>query len=91
MNRELTNKIEDLGYRIRRDGVVLGKDGFRMPSYLANDPYSVDIEFGDGDVRSYRINELVAAKYIDQPDGTKGLRHKNQLKSDCSVDNLEWT
>jgi hypothetical protein len=88
---ELTDQIESLGYKIRKDGIFLGKDGFSMPDYLSGDPYSVDVDFGEGDVRTYRINQLVAAKYMTKPEGAKAPRHKNQLQSDSSVDNLEWT
>lgn len=89
ISKELTALIENLGYEIRRDGVFLGKDGFSKPSFLANDPYSVDVELEDGK-HSFRIDQLVAGKYMTKPDGAVRLVHKNQLQSDSSVDNLEW-
>lgn len=90
ITKALAEEIVNLGYSIRKDGIFLGKDGFSKPSYLATDPYSVEVELADGSEHMFRIDQLVSALYMTKPEGTTRLVHKNQLQSDSSVDNLEW-
>lgn len=89
---DLIQEIEDSGYVIRRDGVVLGKDGFRKPPFDAHDPYSVEIDL-KGKVSLIPIDLLVMFKYNPPADGKTTMRivkHRNSLKSDSSVDNIYW-
>lgn len=89
---QLIQDIEEAGYVIRRDGVVLGKDGFRKPPFDAHDPYSVEIDL-KGKVSFMPIDLLVMFKYNPPVDGKTTMRvvkHRNSLKSDSSVDNIYW-
>lgn len=96
MDNFLIADLEEEGYVFRRDGILLGKDGFKMPSYLAKSPYHVDLECAkrwDGK-RNFLIALLIATKYKPCPGDLEKdvyfIRHINSLQSDCSVENLEW-
>lgn len=40
--------------------------------------------------KEYRVSHLVAETYIPNPNGFRGIRHKNGYRFDNSVQNLEW-
>lgn len=40
--------------------------------------------------RTYTVHSLVAKNFLDNPDNLPQVNHKNRIKSDCHVDNLEW-
>jgi hypothetical protein len=45
---------------------------------------------GDGFHKRYWLHRLVAETFIPNPSGRKEINHKNGIKSDCRVTNLEW-
>lgn len=44
----------------------------------------------NGKDKCYRVHRLVAESFIDNPNGFLEVNHKNEIKTDNSVDNLEW-
>ena len=40
--------------------------------------------------KTYKVHYLVAITFIDNPKGFKELNHKNEIKNDNRVENLEW-
>lgn len=44
----------------------------------------------DGKVKRHYVHRLVAEAYIPNPDNLPQINHKNEIKKDNSVGNLEW-
>lgn len=44
----------------------------------------------DGKQKNFKIHRLVAEAYIPNPDGKPQVNHKNEVKTDNYINNLEW-
>lgn len=51
----------------------------------------VAIVTSDGKKHTHRVHRLVAKAYIPNPNQYPIVGHKDNIKSNCSVDNLYWT
>jgi len=40
--------------------------------------------------KGFSVHRLVALLFLDNPNNLPEVNHKNGIKKDCSVDNLEW-
>jgi hypothetical protein len=45
---------------------------------------------GSGQVKKYRVHKLVALAYLPNPDKHPIINHKNGVKTDNCIENLEW-
>lgn len=45
----------------------------------------------DGGHTTFRVHRLMAAAFIPNPSGHAEVNHKNLIKSDNALSNLEWT
>ena len=54
------------------------------------DGYMVINLHKDGKQKSYRTHRLVAQAFIDNPNNLPEINHKDEVKTNNNVDNLEW-
>lgn len=90
-------QISDCGevkslYRIRK-----GKSGSNVPVTERILKYSIDKDgyrkvtlMKDGKMYYFRICRLVAEEFIPNPNNYPVVNHKNEIKNDDTVNNLEW-
>ena len=65
-------------YRLHKGKVL--SPGIRPDGYLV-----VSLQY-----KMFRVHRLVAQAFIPNPDNLPQVNHKNEVKSDNCVDNLEW-
>lgn len=83
-------------YQVSRSGDVVslnfhhtGKKRVLKPSVLKNGYLCVNL-YKNGVKKTYTIHQLVAKAFIPNPDKLTCVNHKNEIKSDNRVENLEW-
>lgn len=76
-------EVSNLG-RIRRDGMVLSANRNPKSGYL-----SVQL-CKDGKLKRLYIHRLVATAFIQNPQGFRCVNHKDEIKQNNCVENLEW-
>lgn len=67
------------------------KDGKILNNYLTQYGYvGCLLKNKDGKSKNRFVHRLVAIAFIPNPHGYPQINHKNGIRSDCRVDNLEW-
>lgn len=87
-------------YAITRDGRVWsyprkkGMKGFKVGHWMkpnqTADGYNKYPLYRDGNQRYFSGHRLVAVAYIDNENNLKEVNHKNGIKTDNRIENLEW-
>ena len=75
--------VRSLGFDSRHPGRILKK------SQYPNGYYYVPLH-KDKSVKNIMVHRLVALAFIPNPDNLPFVNHKSEIKTDDSVDNLEW-
>lgn len=78
-------------YAVTEDGQIWS---YRRKKFLKLDGKVGDYQSiglsKDGKVKGYAVHRLVAQAYIPNPDNLPMVNHKDEVKSNNCVDNLEW-
>lgn len=87
-------EVSDTGQvrRVRYYGANAAK--YEVPYYLKSrkdkDGYVKYTIASNGKLRSFFAHRLVASAFIENQDGKEQINHKNGIKDDNRVENLEW-
>lgn len=83
-------KINGFEYYISNKGKVKNSDGYIKKLSTDKDGYKTVTLWSNGKSYFKRINRLVAEAFIPNPCNLPVVNHKNEIKSDNNVQNLEW-
>ena len=87
---EVWFKINDYDYFISNKGQVMNKDGKIKKLKTDKDGYKEVGLWKNGKVKYFRVHRLVATYFIPNPNNKEQVNHKNEIKDDNRVENLEW-
>jgi hypothetical protein len=79
INNEVT------GYKVSASGRVFNKQGRELKQSNFNGYRTVSIKN-----KNYRVHRLVCHAYLPNPENKPHVNHKNGIKSDNRLENLEW-
>ena len=82
--------IEGIYYFISSFGRVRNYKDEVMAQQLSMNGYSRCELYKDGSKKKYNIHRLVAKAFIDNPKNYEQVNHKDCVKTNNHVDNLEW-
>lgn len=83
-------KVSNFG-RIKRCKRVRGHTGYLLSPCLSDGGYFIVCLINNkGRYQRYYVHRLIGVAFLKNPDNKKFINHKNGVKNDNNVDNLEW-
>lgn len=78
-------------YAITEEGRVWGHKRKRfLSTKVDKDGYLRVTLFKDGKATTVSVHRLVARAFLPNPNGLAQVHHKNGIRTDASVENLQW-
>lgn len=78
------------GYTVFEDGSVIGVKGYFLKPGTSSNGYLTIVVCAEGKRRSELIHRLLAILFIPNPENKRTVNHKNGIKQDNQLSNLEW-
>ena len=81
-------------YYCNRDGEIWSYNGVPKNIGTLNKKTGykrVSLYLNNGRQKTYNIHRIIATGFIPNPDNKRDVNHKNHIKTDNRVENLEWT
>jgi len=79
-------------YSVTEDGKVMNnKTNRELKPILGNTGYCQVSLCNNGKIKNYNIHRLVASAFLSNDENKKCVNHKNGIKSDNRLSNLEWS
>ena len=83
-------RFRDTKYLVTRDGNDWSEIHNRFLKQTTENGYMIlNLRIDSKTYKKY-VHRMVAEVYIPNPDNKPEVNHKNGIKADCSVKNLEW-
>ena len=76
-------------YQVSSYGRVRKKNGKELSRRKDKDGYLIVTLFKDGDRADYKVHRLVGMAFIDNPNNYPIINHKDEIRSNNHVENLE--
>lgn len=77
------------GYTVSSTGIVYGKSGQELSQYVGPNRYPRVAMYNKGRCKQY-VHILVLETFVCEKPNGKEANHKNLIKTDNRVENLEW-
>lgn len=88
--KEEWKRYKNSNYEVSNLGNVRNINGKIKSQQLDRYGYLVTDLYINGKCKNVKVHRLVAQTFIPNPENKPTVNHKNEIKSDNRVDNLEW-
>lgn len=78
-------------YHICQNGDIINKKTNKKLKKRLNKGYEiVDLFDGNGNKKTFQVHRLLAIQFIPNPNNLPQINHKNLIRNDNRIENLEW-
>lgn len=89
--KEQWKNIEGYNYQVSSKGRIRNKATKAIKKTFINDRgYAIVSLYKEKRLKTFRVHRLVAQAFLPNPKNLPEVNHKNELKTDNRVDNLEF-